>query len=91
MTPFIAHTTVDCGNTYELSEWLKVLGDVDSEDDPNEPAHEECLIVSPGSGHTGCCSSKCPTKAWRSSLASGEGSSGACFATTRRAQVCQGL
>jgi len=52
MTSFIAHTTVDCRKAYELSEWWKqVLGYVDLEDDPNEPGHEECLIVSPGTGH----------------------------------------
>lgn len=52
MTSFIAHTTVDCRNAYELSEWWKrVLGYVDLEDDANEPGHEECLIVSPASGH----------------------------------------
>lgn len=52
MTCFIAHTTVDCGNAYELSQWWKkVLGYVDLDDDPNEPGHEECLIVSPASAH----------------------------------------
>jgi hypothetical protein len=52
MTSFIAHTTVDCRNAYELSEWWKqVLGYVDLEGDPKEPGDEECLIVSPGSGH----------------------------------------
>jgi hypothetical protein len=52
MTSFIAHTTVDCRNAYELSEWWKrVLGYVDLEDEPNGPGHEECLIVSPESGH----------------------------------------
>jgi len=52
MTSFIAHTTVDCRNAYELSEWWKqVLGYVHLEGDPKEPGDEECLIVSPGSGH----------------------------------------
>lgn len=52
MTSFISTTTVDCRNAYELSEWWKqVLGYVDLEDDPNQPGHEECLIVSPEGGH----------------------------------------
>ncbi len=52
MTSFIAHTAVDCRKAYELSEWWKkVLGYVDLDDDPNEPEHEECLIVSPETGH----------------------------------------
>ena len=38
MTSYISHTTVDCGNAYELSEWWKqVLDYVDLPDDPNEP------------------------------------------------------
>ena len=52
MTSFISHTTVDCANAYELSEWWKpVLGYVDLEDDPNEPGHEECMIRDPETGH----------------------------------------
>ena len=52
MTSFISHTTVDCHNAYQLSEWWKqVLGYVDIEDDPNEPGHEECMITSPDTGH----------------------------------------
>ena len=52
MTSFISHTTVDCHNAYELSEWWKpVLGFVDIEDDPNLPGHEECMILDPETGH----------------------------------------
>ena len=52
MTSFIAHTTVDCRNAYGLSEWWKqVLDYVDLDGDPNEPGHEECMILSPGTGH----------------------------------------
>ena len=52
MTAFISHTTVDCANAYELSEWWKpVLGYRDIEDDPNEEGHEECMIRDPESGH----------------------------------------
>jgi catechol 2,3-dioxygenase-like lactoylglutathione lyase family enzyme len=52
MTAFISHTTIDCANAYELSEWWKpVLGYVDIDGDPNEPGHEECMIRDPGSGH----------------------------------------
>lgn len=52
VTSFVAHTTVDCRNAYELSEWWKgLLGYVDVDDDPNEPGHEECMILDPGTGH----------------------------------------
>jgi hypothetical protein len=49
---FVSHTSVDCRNAFELSEWWKpVLGYVDLEDDPNLPGHEECMIQDPDSGH----------------------------------------
>jgi hypothetical protein len=52
MTSFISHTTIDCRNAYDLSEWWKpVLGYTDLEDDPNEPGHEECMIRDPETGH----------------------------------------
>ena len=52
MTSFVSHTSTDCANAYELSEWWKqVLGYVDVADDPNEPGHEECMILSPETGH----------------------------------------
>ena len=52
MTAFISHTSIDCGNAYELSEWWKkVLEYVDDPDDPNEPGHEECWIQRPDGGH----------------------------------------
>ncbi|SDD57621.1 VOC family protein [Nocardioides lianchengensis] len=52
MTAFISHTTIDCRNAYELSEWWKpVLGYVDIDGDPNEPGHEECMIRDPETGH----------------------------------------
>ena len=52
MTSYISHTTVDCRNAYELSEWWKpVLGYTDLPDDPNEPGHEECMIIDPDTGH----------------------------------------
>jgi glyoxalase superfamily protein len=52
MTAFISHTTVDCINAYELSEWWKpVLGYTDLENDPNERGHEECMIRDPETGH----------------------------------------
>jgi catechol 2,3-dioxygenase-like lactoylglutathione lyase family enzyme len=47
----ISHTTVDCRDAYALSQWWKdVLGYTDLPDDPNEPGHEECMIVDPLSG-----------------------------------------
>ena len=52
MTSFISHTTVDCRNAYELSEWWKpVLGYADIDGDPNLPGHEECMIRDPATGH----------------------------------------
>src|SRR3954451_1526730 len=51
MTAYIAHTTVDCRNAYELSEgWKPVLGYVDIDGDPNLPGHEECMIRDPETG-----------------------------------------
>ena len=48
MASFISHTSIDCRNAYELSEWWKaLLGYVDVPGDPNEPGHEECMIVDP--------------------------------------------
>src|SRR3546814_4387098 len=52
MTFFVSHTSVDCRNAYELSEWWKtLLGYVDEEDEPNEPGHQECMIQSPDGEH----------------------------------------
>ena len=52
MTSLISHTSIDCRNAYELSEWWKqVLGYVDVEGDPNEPGHEECMILTPDGSH----------------------------------------
>lgn len=52
MTSFISHTTVDCRNAYELSEWWKsLLGYVDIKGDPNLPGHEECMIQRPDGSH----------------------------------------
>lgn len=52
MTAYISHTTVDCANAHELSEWWKpVLGYVDIDGDPNLPGHEECMIRHPETGH----------------------------------------
>ena len=52
MTSFVAHTTVDCRDAYELSTWWKqVLGYTDLDGDPNLPGHVECLILDPETGH----------------------------------------
>jgi hypothetical protein len=52
VTSQISHTTFDCRNAYELSEWWKpVLGYADVPGDPNLPGHVECMIIDPaGSG-----------------------------------------
>jgi catechol 2,3-dioxygenase-like lactoylglutathione lyase family enzyme len=48
---FVSHTSIDCRNAYELSEWWKpVLGYVDLDDDPNQPGHDECMVQDPESG-----------------------------------------
>ncbi len=53
MTSYISHTTIDCANAYQLSEWWKpVLGYVDLDGDPNQPGHEECLVRDPETGHS---------------------------------------
>ena len=52
MTAFVSHTSIDCRNAYELSEWWKqVLAYVDLDGDPNLPGHEECMIRSVETGH----------------------------------------
>ena len=52
MSCFVSHTSIDCRNAYELSEWWKpVLDYVDIEGDPNLPGHEECIIRDARSGH----------------------------------------
>jgi hypothetical protein len=52
MTSRVSHTTFDCRNAHELSEWWKqVLGYTDIPGDPNEVGHDECMILDPASGH----------------------------------------
>jgi catechol 2,3-dioxygenase-like lactoylglutathione lyase family enzyme len=52
MTAYISHTSVDCQDAYQLSEWWKqVLGYIDVADDPNQPGDPECMISRPTGGH----------------------------------------
>jgi len=52
MVSRVSHTTVDCHNAFELSEWWKpVLDYTDVPGDPNSAGDEECMIVDPVSGH----------------------------------------
>ena len=52
MTARVSHTTIDCRDAYALSEWWKQLLDyTDVPGDPNEPGHEECMILDPATGH----------------------------------------
>jgi hypothetical protein len=46
MVSRVSHTTFDCRDAFALSTWWKqVLGYSDVPGDPNEPGHEECMIV----------------------------------------------
>lgn len=48
MVSRISHTTFDCHDAFALSSfWKQVLGFIDLPDDPNEPGHEECMIIHP--------------------------------------------
>ncbi|MDP8927427.1 MAG: VOC family protein [Actinomycetota bacterium] len=52
MATRVSHTTVNCLNAHELSEWWKrVLDYTDLPGDPNEPGDEECMIMDPRTGH----------------------------------------
>lgn len=52
MTSRVSHTSIDCHNAYDLSQWWRQVLDYGIDpDDPNEPGHEECLIISPDGGH----------------------------------------
>lgn len=52
MVSRVSHTTFDCRDAYALSGWWKeVLGYTDVPGDPNEPGHQECMIVDPVTGH----------------------------------------
>jgi hypothetical protein len=49
MVSRISHTTFDCRDAFALSTfWKQLLGYGDVPGDPNEPGHEECMIVGPG-------------------------------------------
>jgi catechol 2,3-dioxygenase-like lactoylglutathione lyase family enzyme len=51
MTSRISHTTIDARNAYAQSIWWSQVLDMEEDpDDPNEPGHEECLIIS-ADGH----------------------------------------
>src|SRR4051794_16961726 len=48
----ISLPTIAGRDAFPLGEWWKgVLAYTDRPGDPNEPGHEECMIVDPGSGH----------------------------------------
>ena len=48
MTARISHTTVDSRDAHAQSVfWGAVLGLTEDPDDPNEPGHEECMLVGP--------------------------------------------
>ncbi|HET7303584.1 MAG TPA: VOC family protein [Segeticoccus sp.] len=49
MTSRISHTSINARNAYDQSLWWAgVLGWTEIPDDPNEPGHEECMIIEPG-------------------------------------------
>ncbi len=48
MASRISHPTFDALNAYRQSVfWADVLGFAEDPDDPNEPAHEACMIYAP--------------------------------------------
>lgn len=48
MVSRLSHTSVNCFDAFDLSEWWKeILGYVDVEGDPNEAIDEECMILDP--------------------------------------------
>ena len=48
MASRISHTSIDALNAYAQSlYWSQVLGFIEDPDDPNQPGHAECLIMSP--------------------------------------------
>ena len=48
MTSGISHTSVDSRDACAQSRWWgEVLGFAEDPRDPNEPGHEECMILSP--------------------------------------------
>jgi hypothetical protein len=52
MTSYVSHTTVDCADAYTLSRWWEgVLDYREDPEDPNEPGHEECMIISADRRH----------------------------------------
>jgi hypothetical protein len=52
VTAFVSHTTVDCADAFALARWWQaVLDYVEDPEDPNEPGHEMCLIVSRDGRH----------------------------------------
>ena len=52
MTSCVSHTTIDCLNAFDLSEWWKpVLGYTDLSDDPNAVGDDHCMILDPDTGH----------------------------------------
>jgi hypothetical protein len=51
MTARISHTSVDSRDAYAQSVWwATVLGYAEDPADPNEPGHEECLLMAPDGG-----------------------------------------
>ena len=52
MTLTVSHTSVNCRNAYELSQWWgQMLGYAGADDNPNQPGDEECLLISPDHRH----------------------------------------
>ena len=52
MAARVSHTTFNCLNAFEVSEWWKeLLGYVDEPGDPNEAGHAECMIMDPNGDH----------------------------------------
>jgi catechol 2,3-dioxygenase-like lactoylglutathione lyase family enzyme len=52
MAASVSHTTINCLDAYAASEWWKrLLAYTDVPGDPNQPGHQQCMIVDPRTGH----------------------------------------
>ena len=52
MASRVSHTSINCTDAFEVSEWWKqLLGYTDLAHDPNQAGDQECVIVDPHHSH----------------------------------------